>query len=78
MFFGVSFFFFRLLISYLVVCVILFNCVGYGQYFSGVCYYIIIDGCCDGVQSWSDKFYYYNIEGLGYVIGNGQCGFLNL
>jgi hypothetical protein len=60
-----------------VACATASNCAGYGQHPNGVCYYITTDGRCNGAQSWGNKFHYYNIEGQGYTIGNGQCGFLN-
>jgi hypothetical protein len=42
----------------------------------GACYYLTTDGRCDVEQSWGDRFHYYNTNGAGYQVGNGQCGFL--
>ncbi|KAF4552266.1 Hypothetical protein D9617_10g072470 [Elsinoe fawcettii] len=53
------------------------NCAGYAQApGSGACYYLTTDGRCDVGQSWGDRFHYYNTNGDGYRVGNGQCGFL--
>ncbi|KAK4629590.1 hypothetical protein CLAFUW4_07773 [Fulvia fulva] len=55
------------------------NCAGYAQApqsAGGACYYIISDGRCNNQQSFGDMFRYYNTNGAGYTVGNGQCGFL--
>ncbi|KAG2170067.1 hypothetical protein JADG_009806 [Aureobasidium aubasidani] len=53
------------------------NCAGFAQAPNGgACYYITTDGRCDVDQSWGDRFHYYNTNGLGYQVGNGQCGWL--
>ncbi|EME48462.1 hypothetical protein DOTSEDRAFT_67488 [Dothistroma septosporum NZE10] len=56
------------------------NCAGYAQApqaLGGACYYIISDGRCNNQQSFGDAFHYYNTNGNGYTVGNGQCGYLS-
>ncbi|KAG9577168.1 hypothetical protein KCU77_g14675, partial [Aureobasidium melanogenum] len=60
-------------------CALTENCAGYAQApvsQGGACYYLTTDGRCDVEQSWGDRFHYYNTNGAGYQVGNGQCGFL--
>lgn len=55
------------------------NCAGYAQApasTGGACYYLISDGRCDNQASFGNVFRYYNTNGAGYSVGNGQCGYL--
>ena len=60
-------------------CALSDNCAGFAQApisQGSACYYLTTDGRCDVEQSWGDRFHYYNTNGAGYQVGNGQCGFL--
>lgn len=61
----------------LAQCALTQNCASYAQAPNGgYCYYITTDGRCAVDQSFGDRFNYYNTNGDGYRVGNGQCGFL--
>lgn len=70
---------FQSLTMVIAQCALSDNCAGFAQApisQGGACYYLTTDGRCDVKQSWGDRFHYYNTNGAGYQVGNGQCGSL--
>ncbi|KAF2209635.1 hypothetical protein CERZMDRAFT_100417 [Cercospora zeae-maydis SCOH1-5] len=60
-------------------CARLANCAGFAQQAvmqGGRCYLIETNsGTCDARQTFGNSFHYYSVAGgLGYTVGNGQCG----
>ncbi|GIZ45967.1 hypothetical protein CKM354_000911100 [Cercospora kikuchii] len=59
-------------------CARLPTCAGFAQQSilqGGACFQILNNGVCDGSQNFGNNYHYYQVEsGLGYTVGNAQCG----